>query len=555
MKRPLRILRIIAIILGSFILLAIIAGVVVSKIARKKFDIALAKSGIHISSLSVNLLTRSINIKNLEWSDPADSASARPHYAKLNSIYVGGISVFKLIRDREISVSELILETGVLEYNKAIHAKKDSAGNKSLKIKGITIDQLVIKDISLNIFEDSLKETSATLNITLDGINLADIGRSSDPKAYTMGSFIAKISNVSMNTRESMYSLKVAKVMFNSPDKAITVDSIVLLPKYSKYKFSRKIGKQVDRFVLRLPQLLIKGFNFDDLKDSLFTASLVEIKNADLQVYRDKRLPFIKNHNMPLPVAMIRELSFGVAVDTIKIIDAKIVYEEFPERGYDTGHLIFEKLNASLDHISNRDFYSSYEQATLAVTSRVMGSGVIKARFTLPYSKAQIYNAKGTITNLSLHRLNPMLESLAFISVEEGRLNQLDFDFDYNDISSNGKLLINYENLKLKGLNREKNPEKNDLKTWILNVFLKKDKDSDVSLEKRIGKIEYERDRRKAIFNVWVKSLFSGIKSSVIDTPAKKDLGQTPNERRDSLRKVEKKVNKDRRQVKREKVV
>lgn len=559
MKRPIRIIRNVGIALAGFIVLVIIAGVIVSKIARRKFDAALASSGIRISSLHVNLLAQSINIKDLEWIDPTDSSSIHPHRVKIGSIYAGGLSVFKLIRDKEIKISRVDLVNGIVEYNRAIQPKKDSTKGSPVNIRGITIDQLVLNNVGIEIFQDSLQEMSANVNLTLDDIKLSDIARSSDPEAYAIGSFVAQISNVRLNTKESMYSLRVAKLELNSPNKEITVDSIVMLPKYSKYKFSRKAGKQVDRFVLQLPKLAIKGFNFGDVKDSLFTASLVEIHNADLQVYRDKRLPFIKNHNMPLPVAMIRALPFGAAIDTIKIIDTKIVYEEFPEQGYETGHIVFEKLNASLDHISNRDFYTNYEQATLAVTSKVMGNGMIKARFSLPYSKAQIYNAKGTITNLSLRQLNPILESLAFISVQEGRLNQLDFDFDYNDISSNGKLLINYENLKLKGLNREKNPEKNDLKTWVLNVFLKKDKNEDVSLEKRIGKIDYQRDRRKAIFNIWVKSLFSGIKSSVIDTPAKKDLEQTPKERRDSLRKAEKdsrrKMRKDKPEAKKEKIV
>ena len=177
---------------------------------------------------------------------------------------------------------------------------------------------------------------------------------------------------------------------------------------------------------------------FNKLKDSLFTASEVHIASAELYVYRDKRLPFIKKENTPLPMALIRSLSFGAAIDTVKITDAKITYEEFPEKGFQTGQVTFERLNASLDHISNRDYYSNYKQSTLIVSSNIMEEGVINAEFSLPYGEPQIYNAKGSIVNLELNRLNPILENLAFISITSGMLNQLTFNFDYNDICIQG---------------------------------------------------------------------------------------------------------------------
>ncbi|MBA4056258.1 MAG: hypothetical protein C0490_16200, partial [Marivirga sp.] len=238
--------------------------------------------------------------------------------------------------------------------------------------------------------------------------------------------------------------------------------------------------------------------------------------------YRDKRLPFIKEHNTPLPIAMIRSFPFEMAIDSIRINDAKITYEEFPEKGFHTGQISFEHLNAAIDHVSNRDHYPNYEQSTVKVTSRIMGKGTIDAEFSLPYGKKQVYNAKGVIRNLALYRLNPILESLAFISIESGKLNQLNFNFNYNDLRADGSVLVNYENLKLTRMTKERESTPNEFKTWVLNTFLKNDKDKSVSKEKRTGIIDFERERKRAIFNLWVKSLLSGLKSSVLDSPNQK---------------------------------
>lgn len=261
---------------------------------------------------------------------------------------------------------------------------------------------------------------------------------------------------------------------------------------------------------------------FNKLRDSLFTASEVHIASPELHVYRDKRLPFIKKENTPLPIALIRSLAFGAAIDTVRIMNAKITYEEFPEQGFQTGQVTFERLNASLDHISNRDYFSNYKQSTLIVSSNIM-EGVINAEFSLPYGEPQIYNAKGSIRNLELNHLNPILENLAFISITSGMLNLLTFDFDYNDFVSRGSLLVNYDNLKIVSMTKEKESTKNEFKSWILNTALRKDKDKSMDKVKRTGTIYIERDRKRAIFNVWVKSLFSGLKSSVLDSSTKKE--------------------------------
>jgi hypothetical protein len=222
-------------------------------------------------------------------------------------------------------------------------------------------------------------------------------------------------------------------------------------------------------------------------------------------------------------MALITSLPFGAAIDTVKITNAKITYEEFPEDGFQTGQVTFEKLNASLDHISNRDYYSNYKQSTLIASSNIMKEGVINAEFSLPYGEPQIYNAKGSIKNLELNHLNPILENLAFISITSGMLNELNFNFDYNEFVSKGSLLVNYDNLKMVSLTKEKESTKNEFKSWILNTALKKDKDKSVDKVRRTGTIYLERDRKRAVFSVWVKSLFSGLKSSVLDSSTKKE--------------------------------
>lgn len=529
MKRRHRIFRIVVVIILSFSALLFIAGIILSSYAKNKLDKILLSQGITIGSFNINLFSQSVTISEFAWSKTHDSIPHYSHKFEVQTIHASGVGVFTFIRTKKLEIKKVSVSNGALTYNTAFKIKKDSIEDVPPVLKGISLGELTITGIRFAILNDTIEEYSGSTNIVITDLGLKDLKDAEVPQAYHVGSLTAKMTGLKMNSKESMYRLRVASLRASTAKQNIDVDSIVLIPKFSKYTFSRKVGRQVDRFVLRIPKINIEGFAFDGIKDSAFVAKLVNIHNVNLHVYRDKRLPFIKDHNMPLPIAMIRELPFKIAFDSIKIIDSKITYQEFPEKGYETGHIVFEKLNASVDHINNREYYPDYKQATIKAKARVMGTGFVDAEFSLPYTKSQIYNAKGSISNLALARLNPMLESLAFISVESGKLNQLSFNFDYDDFKSNGSILINYENLKLIGLTKEKDSDRNDFKTWALNMFLKKDKDKSVSKEKRTGTIEYERDRRKALFNVWVKSLMSGVKSSVLDSPAEKEKDEIKN--------------------------
>lgn len=562
-----RTFRIVLFSLIGLITLLTAASVYLTKLAHRKLDSSLAKAGITIQNLRINLVTRSITLEGFEWrkalhsQDSSRSSDSSLLHLTASLVQASGIDVYALLKHKRVGIKGLTIRGGRVQL--VLHSAADgkpSQHNRAesspqvradVPFQSISLSKIMLDDIQVVVQRDSLIEHSGKLTVEIADLRLGDASRFNDVSAYALRDFAININKYRMATQSSMYTLRVANIDIDSYAGKIVVDSVALLPKYGKYEFSRKLGKQYDRFVLRVPQLTLSGVDFSQLMDSMFVASYLRIDRANLHVFRDKRLPFIKHKNTPLPVALVRTLPFGFAIDSLRIADTRITYEEFPEDGFKTGHIVFNELNARVDRLTNRDHYPNHIQSVLHVDSRVMDHGVIRVDFTLPYGKKQIYNAKGSISNLRMAGLNPLLESMAFVKVESGRLNALDFDFDYDEYTSRGNILINYENLKLSALKKEPNAKENDLKSLALGIFLKKDKNHEVPIEKRIGKVYYERDRRRAVFNVWVRSLMSGVKSSVVDAPAeKKPL--TRKERRDSLRDVRKEKKEMKRKERRE---
>lgn len=554
MKFSRRTIRIILISVIAAVALVVAGGLVASKVARSRIDGLLASSGISIQSLDIDLFTRSMTVRGFEWRKPLElnngSPAADSSYVavSIGTIRAAGIDIISFLRRKALHVHSLSISEGKIVGEKidfksdrqTSQGNADSVGAEALKkvpFSDITLDYLDINDLHITIRDDTLIEHQGLLKLRLQDIALHEPKRYGDPNSYALANFSVEVSGYKMAAQRSMYTLTADRMTIDSKTGEASINDVVLLPRYGKYRFSRRIGRQVDRFILRIPAISMEGIDLSGIRDSVLTASKLTVSKADLHVFRDKRLPFIKHHNTPLPIALIRSLKFGFALDSLILADTKITYEEFPENGFQTGHIVFDQLQARLAHVSNRSHYPQLRQTVLHVTSRVMQNGMINVDFTLPYDKEQVYNAKGRISNLRLSTLNPLLQSLAFVRVETGRLNALDFNFDYDDFTSRGNIFVNYENLKVAGLAKEKDAEKNTVKSFVLGLFIRKDKDRDVPLERRTGKIYYERDRRRAIFNVWVRSLMSGVKSSVVDAPEeRKPL--TRKQRRDSLRDV-----------------
>jgi hypothetical protein len=173
-----------------------------------------------------------------------------------------------------------------------------------------------------------------------------------------------------------------------------------------------------------------------------------------------------------------------------------------------------------LDHISNRPFYTTHTQATIAAHATLMKQGLIAASFSLPYDENQLYRANGSIKHLPLPQLNPILENLASIRIVSGKLNALNFDFSYNDLRSTGSIVVNYEDLKVQSMTKEDKPTPMEFKSFLINALLRNTKDKSLPRQKRTGLISFERNRKKAVFHLWWQSILSGLEKSVIDLSA-----------------------------------
>lgn len=515
-SRMVRLLKWIAIGVLAFIILVLVAGRFLSSYITREVQTKFKEAGGTLGDLNVNLFTQSISIQDIEFVDRNNSDSIVATHARIENMALKNISIYELVANKTLSMGDVIITKGNIAINRAI--RKDSATTKNEKgLQRLYIERTELTDVNVSVVNDTSKEFSGIINATLTGLKSSDTAGVADIKSYTLKNIESAITKLVISSPQ-LYSIEIAKVQASSRDNKLVVDSLQLIPKYAKFNFAQIAGKQIDRVNTFIKKLKVDGLQYGELRDSSLVASKIKISSGEVHSFRDKRQPFRETKVKPLPIAALRSLNFGIEIDTIEISESKITYEEFAPDGFESGTVVFEDLNATLTNLTNRNQGSKSDHATLTATAKVMGHGQIDATFQLPYREGEPYLAEGKIGKMSLDHINPPLQNLAFIRVKSGTLEGLAFNFSYTDKASTGRVTINYQNLKIDGLKKEKSAVSNDLKTLLINTVIKNDKDKGVPLEKRTGVVGFERDRKRQIFNYWWKSLFSGIKSSVMDS-------------------------------------
>lgn len=519
-----KVLRLLIIILASILLLLWGTSLYLSRhygLIRTELQKKLPQ-GVYLdfASLNLNLITQSITVEQLKVRYQPDSLEDNKHTLSISKINVQDISVLKLIFSDKLKIEKISVDSANLILDKQLinssASAKDSTGsnNKAPALRLVAINDFQLDWLHAVYTDDSTTEFQGNIDLHVSDVEVPiEKGSIQAQKInYQLNKF--NLKQASFSPRGSLYRASVAAVTLEKRN--VVIDSVVLIPQYEKFEFSRHAGKEIDRLELVVPQVQLNNVNTSLLKNSIFKASGIHIQSANLKAFRDKRLPFIRKKEIPLPVPLFKKISWDVTIDTVQLHDTFISYEEFPEDGDASGTITFEKLDASIFNCTNRPDSSKNEHIDLDVRTLFMGSGQLTASFDFPlHPYGGACHAEGRLSDFDLTAINPALENLAKIKIESGTMNALTFDFSYTNVESTGVAELNYENLKLESLKAKASATVvNKLKTFLANLFIKNDKDGNTPKDKRQGKINFHRNPKRSIFNYWWKSLLSGIKSS-----------------------------------------
>ena len=432
--------------------------------------------------------------------------------ATIPYVLIKGVDVIPFLKNNTLSIHKVLAEDAAIVYESGSSILNEQNNKKrKISIENIAIENISFPGIDLYVTEKDRQDTLAHLltNIEMEDLFLK---KQLDSMVWQRGEI--HVSNAALKTYKDQYGFSAKRMKVNVADRTVTIDSFRAKPVLGKVEYMRFIGKQYDYIDALLPELRISGINWFAYPRPALMVDQVTTQFY-INLYRDKRFPFREVNDKKLPSHMLQRLPFELNVDTLLVKKSYVRYEEHPEDGDAPGSVFFDDLYATIRHLHNIPRFQ--QNTTMNALARFMGNGKLDAYFTFPYDTTARYTVSGSLENMSLSLVNSMLVPAAKAKIERGLMKKLSFDFSYTPAGSTGEVMLDYDDLKVLTLRTGANNEQkvSQIKTLLLNTFIiKTNMNEDMEEDKRTGTISFERDPLRSVFNLWWKSILSGVKSA-----------------------------------------
>ncbi len=512
------------IIAGIVIIVAVIlviAGTVIIEryIEKELRNLEVGDYKIQVRQSQASILKREIEVNDVVVENKTGGVTL-----KIPAVKVSGISILPMLFRDQLIVNRIIVEEpdviilqqetdGDDESREAVPAEQETE-----------IDFLMVKKLEIGsadfLIQNETDQKMDTVFSIQAGVDIWNFRINSDSERLTYNNhsaerFQMKLQQGLFNIPGDLYRLELGSVELDSDQAVMELKNLALKSLHPKFEIWKQTGAQTDWIDIVIPSIRFHGIDIQaSISDTavIFRKALLEEMNAN--VFRNKKPPFPEKPDTKLPMELIESLPIGIHADSILVQNSNVTYEELAEESSETGVVTFNQLYASIYNLSNMDSLIT-GQTGMAARARLMNNGLIEADFIFPNSQVpQPYRVTGKLTPTNIAEFNPILVPSAFVRVDEGQIKRLEFDFTYDTNSSDGKLELEYENLKITLLDKDDGSKKT-FKTFIAETFILQKDNLREKRSYKEGSISFERDKKRFVFNYWWKSLFSGMQDII----------------------------------------
>jgi len=212
-----------------------------------------------------------------------------------------------------------------------------------------------------------------------------------------------------------------------------------------------------------------------------------------------------------------KQLDTKIKLDTLDITNGYISYAQQKADLNKPGIVSFEKLFATFKGISNyEEDLNDNHFLKLHTRSKVMGTGGLNVRLNFPMGDNNgQHSIKGSLDRMQAASFNEATEYMALVRFKEGILHNLVFSMDLNNYGAQGTLTVDYENFSIDMLKKKNDQLQGEKKfiSFIANTFAMHKSNHEPPLPE--VEFKFKRTEQKSIFNLWWKSLLTGLKKQM----------------------------------------
>ncbi|MBL7870946.1 MAG: hypothetical protein JNM78_05005 [Cyclobacteriaceae bacterium] len=490
-------------------------------------------------NLKVDLIKRSISFENVNWSFPRDT-SVFSQSGFIKRFEIEGISILSFMGGSNVRINDILFDSLILLKRMERFSNKNPLHENETfdfyslikgQIPGVEIKTIRIINGNATWLDPENKKVWGKINkvqLLVNSFTLDSTTTATNSGWFSFGNILLEGVTGELYLADSLHKIQTAKIQLDYQKNRVIIDSVRLIPLFSKSQMSQVRRFETNRFEFIVPRVTISGVDMKRMmvKNELRVQNIL-IEQLRLTVFRDKN-PLRDTHHFPLlPQLALLRTKLNLKIDSVSIRNAFIEYEQLSEKTQKAGNVFFEKMDAELRNITNDSASVRHNtSATLKASTQLMGISklVVSVVFNLPDPNGD-HRVVGTLGKLDLTVMNKVLEPLTAVSVRSGLLDQLYFTMRLNNYVSDGEVTFLYSNLKIDKLNETHLQQQNfdnSIKSLLANAFIIKKSNPSGGRDPRTGIVHFKRDTEKGIFDFWLKSVLDGMRFTVLNANEKK---------------------------------
>lgn len=453
----------------------------------------------------------------------------------VDKLTITNVGAKKAYQDKILNVGSITIDKPSLTvvnkryaFNDTVKVGQPKTPYQLIKniFKELRIDSVSLKDISLNYInknealarQTALKHLDIKIsNVLIDSISAQDTSRF----YYTKGVEVI-IHNYKVATPDSLYTSEIKEIYFSTAKRAIRLDNVNLLPRYSHTAFYQRKGESGDIFTLKFKKITINNIDIQRfLRDQKLHAGTMDVENADVQIYNNSNYKGKKSVKIGKdPHQELQKVALDMRLDRLNISNTSIVYSETDATTQQTGLITFKNTNGYILNVTNEaDSKRKNKYMTAHINTRFMNAAPLTVNFKFDLNdKRGGFNYAGRLGKFDGRVLDKLVKPLAMVHVRSADVERLDFNVDANNYSGKGSLKFYYKNLNVQLLKKvagKKELQAQGLISTVANSLIIENSNPDKKGNFRPGPINLKREPTTSFFSFLYKGLLDGLKPSV----------------------------------------
>ena len=544
---------------------------------RKNFNATLISDvyELKFEKLSVNFLMGNISVHNVELQPREKPLVSYPYinssfHLKAGKILLGNVQISTLLKTNmlkldDIELTEPEIDFTIADINPVFFpfndtlsvADKNKKSNKrsiesfflkkfnlidasfhvsnsakqrefnirqiNILVKDLLLDQRPGKDVfsynhvGLSIGESTgeMKKTAlkhigfTDFKLTIDSLK---IQRTRDTMIYDFADFSTGISELEIQTEDSIFQINVKSFDLSYKNQSIKTKDVSFKPNISDAAIQARYQYQHAQFSGSLGSLQILGIQFDSLMhvQKLFIDQII-VDHVSASIFKDKVKPIDTKRFPEYLGQSIKKISMPLSIRQINATNVNLTSRERkPDGSYGIANI--KRGTAEIKHITN---LSSRDMLMLKADAYLENKAHFHLNLHFSYLEPQ-FSFDAQIGKFNMPDLNPLLQSFTPANIQKGTLDELTFSGKAYHTTATGTMKFLYHDLEIDLALKEQAKWKSSALAFAANTILPAANPASGTVPPRIVHFTVERDMNKSFINLVLKSLFAGLKETMI---------------------------------------